>query len=266
MSDVTLSHDKPETGTSAPRLRLPFALRSRARPDFDAIRALCDYWENQRRGRIAPARSEIEAAPLAEMLRFMFIAEIIAPGVARLRFAGQHLHDLLGMEPRGMPLSCLLAAPARDELAEALKRVQQGARVQLPLRAPRGLGKPLIDGLLALLPLTDAAGRITRVLGMLETHGPIGRTPRRFELSAAPSTLAIDAACRPDPAKAGSTASAAPAAGHAPSASDAGRARGGGFIRSGADTATPAAEHSGPGGQRAHPARPLWRVIEGGRR
>ncbi len=263
MSDVILSHEKPETGVT--RLRLPFALRGRSRPDFDAIRALCDYWESQRRGRIAPARSEIEAAPLADMLRFMFIAEIIAPGVARLRFAGQHLHDLLGMEPRGMPLSCLMAAPARDEVAEALMRVQRGARVQLPLRAPRGLGKPVIDGLLALLPLTNAAGRITRVLGMLETHGPIGRTPRRFELSAAPSTLAIDTAAEPlpiDPVPASSpqdpaaalTGSSAPTEG-----------RQGGFVRNGIDSAAPAAPDAAPSGLRAHPARPGWRVIEGGR-
>lgn len=243
MSDVILTRSESDIRpgkTGAGLLRLPFALRGKARPDYPATRAMFDYWEQRRGTRAAPARSEIEAAPLADMLRFMFIAEKVAPGVARLRFAGQHLHDVLGMEPRGMPLSCLLAAPSRDELAVALQRVQKGARVQMPLRAPRGLGKPAMDGLLALLPLTDATGRINRVLGMLETHGQIGRTPRRFELTAAPATLdAPQGAPHAAPGEHHESTSRAAAITFADTAPIAGRP--------------------------AHDARPGWRVIEGGR-
>lgn len=258
MSDVTLTRNGPDAASDKPGpasglLRLPFALRERARPDYAAIRAVLGYWESRRGARIAPARSEIEPAPLAEVLRFMFIAEIVAPGVARLRFAGQHLHDLLGMEPRGMPLSCLLAAPSRDELAGALARVQKGARVQLPLRAARALGKPGMDALLALMPLTDSAGQITRVLGVLETHGQIGRTPRRFDLAAEPATL-------------DSVPGAEPAAARAPDSAPQDLAR---DSSKGEITAAtrPAARPGGASvaGRPAHSARPGWRVIEGGR-
>lgn len=243
MSDVTLTRIGPDASAgknAGGLLRLPFALRERARPEFAAIRAVLNYWEQRRGSRIAPARSEIEPAPLAEALRFMFIAEMVAPGVARLRFAGQHLHDLLGMEPRGMPLSCLLAAPSRDELAGALARVQKGARVQLPLRAARGLGKPGMDGLMALLPLTDSSGRINRVLGVLETYGQIGRTPRRFDLAAEPGTPDQ----HPDGESAAAPAPTEPAAAVEPASTP---------------VAAPVA------GRPAHNARPAWRVIEGGR-
>jgi hypothetical protein len=100
----------------------------------------------------------------------------VTPEIARLRIAGRQFEDLLGMDPRGMPLGVYFSLDARDELALALSQVSQGGRAQLPLRGESGLGKPGLDGLLLLLPLTDGQGRITRVLGVLETHGQNCRT------------------------------------------------------------------------------------------
>jgi len=164
-------------------LRLPFALRGPAL-EYPLISAVLGYWEELRGARIAPARSELDPRRLSRALEFTFIAEFVAPEVARLRIAGRHFEALLGMDPRGMPLGVLLSLDARTELGNALAQVSQGARAQLPLRAESGIGKPGLDGLLVLMPLTDGQGRITRVLGVLETHGQIGRTPRRFRLSA----------------------------------------------------------------------------------
>lgn len=164
-------------------LRLPFAARS-GEMDFPAVRAVQRHWDELRAGRVAPARAELDPKPLAHCLDVMFVAELVAPSVARLRLTGQQLGDLLGMEPRGMPLSVFFTGEARTELAGALAQVAQGARVVMPLRSDAGLGQPGIDGLLALMPLADSDGRITRVLGVLETRGPAGRSPRRFRLSA----------------------------------------------------------------------------------
>lgn len=166
-------------------LRLPFATDAQAL-DFPAVRAVQRHWEDLRAGRAAPARAEIDPRLLAESLTNTFVAELVAPGVARLRLAGQHLHDLLGMEPRGMPLSVLFLGAGRDELASALVQVQQGARVVLPLRSDKAMGQPVLDGMLALMPLMDGDGRISRVLGVLESHGVVGRAPRRFRTLAAP--------------------------------------------------------------------------------
>lgn len=164
-------------------LRLPFALRTPV-PAFGVAGEVLRYWDALRGTRAAPARSELNPRELSHALEFIFIAEFVAPQVARIRIAGQHIEALLGMEPRGMPLGVLFSLDARTELAAALQQVAQGARAHLPLRADGGIGKPGLDGLLILLPLTDGLGQISRMMGVLETRGQIGHTPRRFRLGA----------------------------------------------------------------------------------
>lgn len=164
-------------------LRLPFALRAPA-PEYPQCNHVLRYWDELRGQRVAPRRAEVEPRHIATALEFTFVAELVAPQVARLRIAGNHLENLLGMEPRGMPLGVFFTLDARTELGNALDQVAQGARAQLPIRAESGLGKPAMDGILLLLPLMDDDGRITRVMGVFETHGQIGRTPRRFRLTA----------------------------------------------------------------------------------
>lgn len=175
------SERAPQPG--APVIALPRSGRSEA-PDFPAARHVQDHWNALRGARLCPERAEIDPKPLAHCLDVMFIAELVAPGVARLRLTGQQLSDLLGMDPRGMPLSVFLTAEARDELGGALEQVAKGARAVLPLRSDTGLRQPALDGVLVLLPLTDTKGQITRILGVLETRGPAGRAPRRFRLTA----------------------------------------------------------------------------------
>ena len=178
-------------------LRLPFALRGRAL-EYSAVGAVQAYWDRLRAGRTMPARSEVDPAEISPALAQTFVAEIVAPGVARIRVAGSHLNELLGVEARGMPLSVYMTGTSRNELAQAIQQVAQGARAQLPLRSDLGVGKPALDGLLLLMPLCDRAGQPTRILGVLETHGQIGRLPRRFRL-AGPVTRLTDGAERAAP-------------------------------------------------------------------
>ncbi len=185
-----MTQHRPTSDVAVPTLpsnvrRLPFAYQNSGMQDYPAITLVQTQWETLRDGRAAPARAEIDPRPLAGALDVLFIAEMVAPGVARLRLCGQHFNELLGMEPRGMPLSMFFAPEARDGLAKALAQVAQGARATLPLRAEKGIGKPGLDGMLALMPLADQHGAINRILGVLETHGQIGRAPRRFRMLAA---------------------------------------------------------------------------------
>jgi hypothetical protein len=151
---------------------------------FDAVALALAHWDQLRAGRPMPQRDEIDPRALAQALEFMFVAEPVAPGVARLRLAGQHLHLLLGMEPRGMPLCALFEGPARAEIADAVDQVvRHGVRVLMPVRSEGGLGRPAIEGLLALMPLADGEGKVHRLLGAMQTRGGIGRTPRRLTLS-----------------------------------------------------------------------------------
>jgi hypothetical protein len=166
---------------------------------FAAVALTLRHWDGLRGARTMPARDEIDPRVLAGALEYLFVAEPVAPGVARLRLAGQHLSQLMGMEPRGMPLCALFEGPARAELAQAIEQVMRhGARVLLPVRAPGALGQPALEGLLALMPLADAEGRPVRLLGALQTRGGIGRTPRRLALAGPSRQLTGLSAGQPD--------------------------------------------------------------------
>ena len=50
------------------------------------------------------------------------------------------------------------------------------------MSADSGIGKPPLEARMLLLPLRSDFGEITRILGCFETHGSIGRAPRRFNV------------------------------------------------------------------------------------
>jgi len=141
------------------------------------------YWEALRQGRVVPSRADIDPRGIERALANAFIAERIAPGVARFRLAGMHLNDLMGMEVRGMPLTSFFAPEARHRISEVLEAVFQGPEVaELTLAAESGIGKPPLTARLLILPLKSDLGDVNRALGCLVSEGQIGRTPRRFVL------------------------------------------------------------------------------------
>jgi hypothetical protein len=147
------------------------------------LRRIETYWNDLRQDRLAPTRSEVDPQHLNDVLENTFILDAVAPGVARLRVAGNHLSDLMGMEVRGMPVTALAMPEARDELMNALNFVFKGGRAHLMVTSPRGFGRGELVGGIVLLPLCDLDGRITKILGALQTFGKIGREPRRIVLS-----------------------------------------------------------------------------------
>ncbi|WP_138919499.1 PAS domain-containing protein [Oceanicola sp. S124] len=150
---------------------------------FTAVQEVEAYWEAIRGGRLVPRRSDIDPRGIERALEYAFILERVAPGIARMRIAGSHLSDLMGMEVRGMPLSAFMTPQGRNQLGEVLEEVfDSPAKATLDLHAERGIGKPEIEARLLLLPMKSDLGDITRVLGCLATTGEIGRAPRRFEI------------------------------------------------------------------------------------
>lgn len=146
------------------------------------VSRVCQYWANLRKDGAVPKRSDVESRALADMLPHVFLAELVTTRVARMRICGHQIEDLLGMDLRGMPLSVLFEGSARADIAEALEQVQMGARVILSLESESGFAQPRISANVALMPLADETGRITRVMGVIERQGEIGRSPRRFKL------------------------------------------------------------------------------------
>lgn len=155
----------------------------RGETGFRTLTEVEAYWEGLRRGRLVPKRSDIDPRGIENALEYAFILEKIAPGLARLRIAGMHLSDLMGMEVRGMPVTSFIPPAGRADFSETLEQVMSGPAVaRLKLVAEDGIGKPPLEGRMLLLPLESDFGEITRVLGCFETHGPIGRAPRRFNI------------------------------------------------------------------------------------
>jgi hypothetical protein len=142
------------------------------------------YWHALRGNRVMPRRAEVDPRGIENALEYAFILEQIAPGVGRLRIAGSHLSDILGMEVRGMPLSAFFMPSARDDLAFVLKKVCSGpCTASLSLQAEPGFGRPALEARLVLLPLRDEMGVINRILGCFDSKGSIGYTPRRFAIT-----------------------------------------------------------------------------------
>lgn len=149
------------------------------------LTAFESYWASTAPDGDIPRRSQIDPRGIEAVLSNAFVAERIAPGMARLRIAGMHLSDVMGMEVRAMPLSCLIAPGDRDRFAEALVELfDRPAKLRVTLEAEGGLGRPARTGQMLLLPLRSDLGDISRALGCLVTQGPIGRTPRRFRITA----------------------------------------------------------------------------------
>ena len=109
--------DAPETLTvrqpTGKLLRLPFALRGPVL-EYPLATQVLRYWDDLRGTRNAPARSEIDPRHISQALEYTFIAEFVTPDIARLRIAGRQFEDLLGMDPRGMPLGVYFSLDARD--------------------------------------------------------------------------------------------------------------------------------------------------------
>ncbi|MDQ2088606.1 PAS domain-containing protein [Marimonas arenosa] len=150
---------------------------------FRALSQVEAYWDGLRQDRRVPQRSDIDPRGIENALEYAFILERIAPGLARLRIAGMHLSDLMGLEVRGMPVSSFIPPAGRQAFSNTLEEVtQRPAVARISLSAEAGIGKPPLEGRMLLLPLMSDFGDISRVLGCFETRGQIGRAPRRFNV------------------------------------------------------------------------------------
>jgi hypothetical protein len=165
-----------------------------------ALREVEAYWDMLRDGRLAPDRSELDPRGFASALPQSFLLERIAPGLARIRLSGRHLSDLMGIDVQGLPFTTHFLPDARPAIVETLSAVfEEPAVAHLRLSSAPGIGRQPIEARLVLLPLRDDLGDITRALGCLVAEGPIGRTPRRFDVEEISRQTLIGYARRPGP-------------------------------------------------------------------
>lgn len=182
-------------------LTFPGPERKTMRQTSPLLQQVRAYWEGLRpSGGGLPRRQDIDPRGLSGALEHVFLAERVAPGVARLRLAGMHLLDLMGMEVRGMPLSALFEPVGRARLAEVLDQAFCGrAALEFRLEAERAIGKPALEGRMLLLPVLGSRGETDLALGVLETEGRIGRCPRRFAIAGLTAEDLVPATPTPAP-------------------------------------------------------------------
>lgn len=150
---------------------------------YAAIAQVEAYWEALRGDRLLPKRSEVDPRGIEQSLENAFILERISAGVARLRIAGSHLNDLMGMEVRGMPLTALFVPSARRVVATLLEDVFQTPAVStLNLGSVAAPQRPAVAARMVLLPLKSDLGDTSRILGSMVAIGDSGVAPRRFDI------------------------------------------------------------------------------------
>jgi hypothetical protein len=151
---------------------------------FAVLQEVRAYWQALRVNGGLPRRDQIDPRGIAGALENVFLLERIAGGHARFRLAGMLLSDLMGMEVRGMPLTTLFDPAARVRLTEALEPVFTApSGLEMWLEAERGLGRPVLEARMMLLPLTGSLGEPSLALGCIAFAGAIGRAPRRFTVA-----------------------------------------------------------------------------------
>lgn len=155
-----------------------------AAAQFAILAEVRAYWEGLRRTGDIPRRDEIDPRGIAGALENTFLLERVAPGVARFRLAGMQLHDLMGMDVRGMPLTALIDPADRARMGDQLETVfAVPSTLEVRLEAERGLGRPALEARMLLLPLTSTRGVVDLALGCMAIHGAMGRAPRRFAIT-----------------------------------------------------------------------------------
>jgi hypothetical protein len=148
-----------------------------------ALVELETYWRGLAPAGRVPRRCDLDPAAMGDVIEDALIVERVAPGVARIRVAGQRIAALTAAEPRGMPLSVLFAPEARGGVATQLEvAFRTPSVVELPLTAARAPGRPALSGRLLLLPLCDDSGTVSRCLCALVADGRPGRGPCRFSM------------------------------------------------------------------------------------
>ena len=149
-----------------------------------ALAELEAYWSALPRTRGLPKRTDLDPANLGPLLENAFVLERIAPWVARIRVAGRAIAALLGVEPRGLPLTAAFLPESRAAMANYIEAAfSRPSIVELPLEGPRALGQPRLQGRIMFLPLLDDFGRVSRAVGMLVMSGRKGLGGRRFVIS-----------------------------------------------------------------------------------
>lgn len=135
---------------------------------FAAIKEVEAYWYGLRDNDALPERGKIDPRGIQNALPNSFILECVAPRVARLRIAGSKVSDVLGLDVRGMPATCLIASRRRALFGDILEDVFEMPAIATINMTWDKARSSTVKAQMILLPLQDHEGKTTRVLGCLQ--------------------------------------------------------------------------------------------------
>ena len=168
--------DTPRTG-HVPIPALPAAEQA-------ILRVLEQDWRQMCHGTLLPSHAQLDPRALNDALPYAFLLHRTAPDSIRVRVAGQRLHDMLRLDPRGMSFGSFFTDAARDTMMALVATAFDGpAIVGVPLTASRGLARKPLQAELLLLPMRDSEGVVTRMMGALVAAGPLNARALRFDIA-----------------------------------------------------------------------------------
>ena len=165
------------------------------------IQLAYNYWQGLRTGTDIPLREDINPSCLEAALPHAFVAERVAPGMARMRVAGQGLQEMMKMELRAMPISSFLTVEARTALMPLIESAfADPAAIEIALKTEPAFGRRHIQARMLILPLKDEHLEVSRILGVLVTDKRTIVRPCRFSFATNP-VVRFEKLAEPKPAK-----------------------------------------------------------------
>lgn len=132
------------------------------------------YWNEVRRGRLAPRRFDVEPARIAGILAETMILECCEDGAVRFRLAGTRITESFGVELRGKSFLELWSEAERAALTHHLDTLKQhGGALLLEFEAcTHGDRSIILEAIL--LPLIHTRDVVDRFLGSIScAHAPM---------------------------------------------------------------------------------------------
>jgi hypothetical protein len=132
-----------------------------------ATQDLYAYWQNLRRGRMAPDRSEIEPADIRHLLGHTFILEVVSRREYRFRLAGTRICALYGREMKGKDFAEFWTKKDRETVSTMLSAITEDAAATVMGVSGTTDHAREISMEALMLPLKQRNEGYTRILGSL---------------------------------------------------------------------------------------------------
>lgn len=153
----------------------------RRRMKHETVTQLYRYWDQLRKNRPAPYRSELDPRAISSLLESTFVLEHRGPLDIRFRLAGTKLCDQFGMELRGMSALAFWHGDGRDRVRKMIGRVVEEpvvSHVAATIETREGY---LYDAEFLYMPLLSDFGEVNRILGCGCYHAGDGVAARRLD-------------------------------------------------------------------------------------